>query len=68
MSFDDLELGEVFYDAGISEQQIGLGVAARLSAHGFVKNRALTAYVNMLCAILAESLAGVRLGLLRVHP
>jgi beta-barrel assembly-enhancing protease len=54
MSFDDLQLGEVFYDAGISEQQIGLGVAARLSTHGFVKNRTLTAYVNMLCAILAE--------------
>jgi beta-barrel assembly-enhancing protease len=54
MDFDDLELGEIAYDAGISEQQVGLGVAARLSSHGFVPNKALTAYMNMICALLAE--------------
>lgn len=55
MGFDDLGLGEIVYDAGISEQQIGLGVAARLGTHGFVQNKALTAYVNMICAVLAEN-------------
>lgn len=55
MSFDDLDLGEIAYDAGISEQQVGLGVAARLASHGFVQSKPLSAYVNMLCAILAEN-------------
>lgn len=54
MDFDDLDLGEFDYDAGISEQQVGLGVAARLGTRGFVKDKVLTAYAGMLCAILAE--------------
>jgi predicted Zn-dependent protease len=54
LDFDDLDLPELEYDAGISEQQIGLGVAARLGAKGFVTSTKLVQYVNMIAATLAE--------------
>ncbi|MBP1656223.1 MAG: peptidase Ste24p [Bacteroidetes bacterium] len=54
MTFEDLDLPTPVYDAGISEQQIGLGVAARLSTKGFVTAPALVQYVNMIAAALAE--------------
>ncbi len=54
LSMDDLDLPPVEYDAGISEQQIGLGVAARLGARGFVKNRHMLQYTNMIAVALAE--------------
>jgi uncharacterized protein YraI len=54
LTFEDLDLPEPVYDAGISEQQIGLGVAARLSTKGFVTAASLVQYVNMIAAALAE--------------
>ena len=54
LSLEDLELPPVEFDAGISEQQIGLGVAARLGAKGFVANRNLIQYTNMIAVALGE--------------
>ncbi len=53
LSMDDLELGPVSYDAGIEEQKVGVGVAARLIARGFVTDRTVLRYLNLLCATLA---------------
>jgi len=55
LTMDDLDLGPIVYDAGIEEQQVGLGVAARLIEKGFLTDRALVNYVNMICATLAAN-------------
>lgn len=54
LTFEDLDLGPMVYDAGIEEQQVGVGVAARLVARGFITDRSLLAYANMICATLAR--------------
>ena len=55
LDMDDLDLGPMVYDAGIAEQQVGLGIAARLGTKGFVSNRGLVEYANLICATLAAN-------------
>jgi uncharacterized protein YgiM (DUF1202 family) len=55
LSMDNLNLGRVVYDAGIAEQQVGLGIAARLGAKGFVANTGLVEYANLICATLTAN-------------
>jgi hypothetical protein len=55
ISMDDLGLGPVAYDAGIQEQEVGLGIAARLIQKGFIAKRIPVDYVNMICATLAAN-------------
>ena len=55
LTMDDLDLGPIVYDAGIEEQQVGLGIAARLIEKGFITDRTIVNYVNMICATLAAN-------------
>lgn len=55
LTMENLELGPIVYDAGIEEQQVGLGIAARLIEKGFITNRTVVDYVNMICATLAAN-------------
>jgi beta-barrel assembly-enhancing protease len=55
LTMENLELGPIVYDAGIEEQQVGLGIAARLIEKGFINNRTVVDYVNMICATLAAN-------------
>jgi hypothetical protein len=55
ISMESLELGPIVYDAGIKEQEVGLGIAARLIEKGFVSDRMAVTYVNMICATLAAN-------------
>jgi beta-barrel assembly-enhancing protease len=51
----DLGLGPIVYDAGISEQEVGLGVGARLIEAGSVTEKRLVDYVNLICAGIAAT-------------
>jgi len=51
---DDLDLPAPEYNAGLSEQQLGVGIAARISGKGMAHDRRLHRYVNMICAAIAE--------------
>jgi hypothetical protein len=55
MSMDDLKLPPAEYDGTLSEQQVGLGVAARLAATGLRTDSVIVRYVNMLTATVAAS-------------
>ncbi len=55
ISMEDLNLGPIVYDAGIGEQQVGLGIAARLIEKGFIVDRTAVDYVNMISATLAAN-------------
>ena len=55
VKMEDLNLGPIVYDAGIAEQEVGLGVAARLIEKGFITDRAAVDYVNMIAATLAAN-------------
>jgi hypothetical protein len=55
ITMDDLGLGPIVYDAGIREQEVGLGIAARLIEKGFITARVPVDYVNMICATLAAN-------------
>ena len=67
IQMEDLNLGPIVYDAGIEEQQVGLGIAARLIEKGFIVDRTAVNYVNMIAATLAAN-SPVRLGLHGLHP
>jgi beta-barrel assembly-enhancing protease len=55
VKMEDLNLGPIIYDAGIEEQQVGLGIAARLIEKGFLVDRTAVNYVNMIAATLAAN-------------
>jgi len=55
LKMEDLDLAPIEYDAGIEEQQVGLGIAARLIERGFSTDRTAVEYVNMICATLAAN-------------
>jgi len=54
VSLKDLNLGTVEYNAGIPEQEVGLGIAARLAGKGLLNNAGLVQYANLICATIAE--------------
>jgi hypothetical protein len=54
MQIEDLNLATPEYDASVSEQQIGVGIAARIAGKGVVHNEPLHRYVNMVVAALVE--------------
>jgi hypothetical protein len=49
----DLDLKKMEYDAGLDEQKIGVGMAARLVERGIVSDAQLNKYVNLVCATIA---------------
>ena len=53
LQIEDLKLGIPEYDAGLSEQQMGVGIAARIAGKGMVSNPDLRRYVNLVCAAIA---------------
>jgi predicted SprT family Zn-dependent metalloprotease len=55
MDVDDLDLPEPEYVAELPEQQIGMGIAARLAGKGIVGDRTLQNYVNKVCATIARN-------------
>lgn len=55
VTWSDLNLGEVTYDAGLQEQEVGAGIAARMIQPGFVTDTKLLDYVNLVCAAIAAS-------------
>ena len=55
ITMEDLNLGPIVYDAGIEEQEVGLGIAARLIEKGFIVDRTAVNYVNMIAATLAAN-------------
>jgi hypothetical protein len=55
VTMESLELGPIVYDAGIQEQEVGLGIAARLIEKGFITERTALSYVNMICATIAAN-------------
>jgi type IV pilus biogenesis protein CpaD/CtpE len=57
VSMNDLKLGTVDYNAGIQEQEVGLGIAARIAGKGLVNNPAVVQYANLICATIAEKSA-----------
>lgn len=54
VEIEDLDLPAPDYYADLPEQQIGVGVSARIAAGGMVNNASLHRYVNMVCATVAE--------------
>jgi hypothetical protein len=55
VTMESLELGPIVYDAGIQEQEVGLGIAARLIEKGFITERTALSYVNMIAATIAAN-------------
>ena len=55
LSIEDLGFKNHGYDPSFDEQAIGVGIAARLISRGIVREPALTRYVNMIAAALAEN-------------
>jgi hypothetical protein len=55
LSVEDLGLGPIVYDAGLSEQEVGFGVGARLVEAGSVNDKKLLDYVNLICAGIAAT-------------
>ena len=54
VKWEEIDLRDVVYDAGLPEQQIGAGIAARLVHKGVEDSPAVLAYLNMVCAVVAE--------------
>jgi len=53
----NLKLANPDYYSDLTEQQIGVGIAARIAGKGIVNNKPLQRYVNMVCATIAENSA-----------
>jgi hypothetical protein len=57
LQIEHLKLANPDYYADLPEQQIGVGIAARIAGKGMVNNKPLHRYVNMICATIAETSA-----------
>lgn len=57
LQIEDLKLANPEYYANLPEQQIGVGIAGRIAGKGFVNDKLLHRYVNMVCATLVENSA-----------
>lgn len=55
LDFSDLDFKTPKYDPSMDEQAIGVGIAARLVSRGIITDPALTRYVNMIAATLAQN-------------
>ena len=57
VQMEDLKLAEPDYYPDLPEQQIGVGIAARIAGKGMVNDKPLQRYVNMVCATVVEQSA-----------